>query len=210
MGTSEVEELSPELQELGSAAASFGFVNFHLDAEAFLRHQPQFIEWGGRLYPSLDLQMLKRYTNSSSVTVTKQDGRIESVQVGDYTIPTDRFGRYMVNFNGPSIFRDKIVIVGPHAIGFGDVVPTPFDPVLPGVELHANVIDNIISQRYLVRSTMTTMVDLGLILVFGFAVALYMPKMGATRSIFYASLTFLQFRWVLSSGLVRAWKPSPV
>ena len=261
-GTSEVEELSPELQELviekqvfpavrrngndaattmvqgsdlvmplpelGRAAASFGFVNFHPDAEGFLRHQPQFIEWGGRLYPSLDLQMLKRYTNSSSVTVTKQDGRIESVQVGDYTIPTDRFGRYMVNFNGPSntyplvswvdveegrvdpsIFHDKIVIVGPHAIGLGDVVPTPFDPVLPGVELHANVIDNIISQRYLVRSTMTTMVDLGLILVFGFAVALYMPKMGATRSIFYASLAFLlftafnvwvflQFRWVLS------------
>ena len=109
----------------------------------------------------------------------------------------------------PSIFRDKIVIVGPHAIGLGDVVPTPFDPVLPGVELHANVIDNIISQRYLVRSTMTTMVDLGLILVFGLAVALYMPKMGATRSIFYASLAlllftafnvwvFLQFRWILS------------
>ncbi len=124
----------------------------------------------------------------------------------------------MVNFNGPSntyplvswvdveegrvdpsIFHDKIVIVGPHAIGLGDVVPTPFDPVLPGVELHANVIDNIISQRYLVRSTMTTMVDLGLILVFGFAVALYMPKMGATRSIFYASLAFLLFT-ALTSG----------
>ena len=221
-------DLSMPLPELGRASASFGFVNFHPDSEGFLRYQPQFIEWGGRLYPSLDLQLLKRYANSSSVTVTKQDGRIESVQVGDYTIPTDRFGRYMVNFNGPintyptvswvdveegrvdpGFFEGKIVIVGPHAIGLGDVVPTPFDPVLPGVELHANVIDNVISQRFLVRSTMTTMVDLGLILIFGFVVALYMPGMGATRSIFYASLAllvfsafnvwvFLQFSWVLS------------
>lgn len=29
-----------------------------------------------------------------------QDDRVEQVQVGDYVIPTDRFGRFMVNFNG--------------------------------------------------------------------------------------------------------------
>ena len=45
--------LSMNRPELNRAAASFGFVNFHPDAQGFLRYQPQFIEWGGHLYPSL-------------------------------------------------------------------------------------------------------------------------------------------------------------
>jgi len=210
------------------AAATFGFVNFHPDAQGFLRYQPQFIEWGGRLYPSLDLQLLKIYLGAPSVTIGMQGNRVEEVQVGNYVIPTDRFDRYMVNFNGeadthrrvswidvqegrvdPEVLRDKIVIVGPYAVGLGDVVPTSFDPVLPGVELHANVLDNILSQRYLVRNTTTTLLDMAFILIFGVGVAIFLPKMGATRSVFYSALglllftafnvwIFLQLGWVLS------------
>ncbi len=221
-------DLSMNLPIHNQAAATFGFVNFHPDAQGFLRYQPQFIEWGGRLYPSLDLQLLKLYLGAPSVTIAMQDNRVEQVQVGDYVIPTDRFGRFMVNFNGeadthrrvswidvqegrvdPEALRDKIVIVGPHAVGLGDVVPTSFDPVLPGVELHANVIDNVLSQRYLIRNTTTTMLDMAFILIFGLIVAIYLPKMGATRSIFYSALglvlftafnvwIFLEFDWVLS------------
>ena len=162
------------------------------------------------------------------MTLTTQNDQIVQVQVGDRTIPTDRFGRFMVNFNGPAnthsvvswidveegsidptVLRDKIVIVGPYAVGLGDVVPTSFDPVLPGVELHANVIDNVLAGRYLVHDTMRSMLDLGLIIVFGLIVAFYLPKMGATRSIFYTTFAlvaftafniwiFLQFSWVLS------------
>ena len=93
----------------------------------------------------------------------------------------------------PTVLRDKIVIVGPYAVGLGDVVPTSFDPVLPGVELHANVIDNVLTGRYLVHDTMTSMLDLGLIIVFGLIVAFYLPKMGATRSIFYTTFAFVAF-----------------
>ena len=94
--------LSMNRPELNRAAASFGFVNFHPDAQGFLRYQPQFIEWGGHLYPSLDLQLLKAYLEAPSVTLTTQNDQIVQVQVGDRTIPTDRFGRFMVNFNGPA------------------------------------------------------------------------------------------------------------
>ena len=220
--------LEMNLPSLTRAAASFGSVNVHTDADGSPRYQPQFIEWGGRLYPSLDLQLLKRYLDAPSVGVTMQDGRMEQVRVGDYVIPTDRYGRYMINFNGPAntfptvswidveegrvdpgAIRDKIVLVGPTAIGLGDVLPTPFDPVLPGVEIHANVIDNVLGQRYLVRDTMTSMVDLLLIVGLGVLLSLYLPKMGATRSIVSTVVgllaftglnvwVFLQFTWVLS------------
>lgn len=41
-------------------------------------------------------------------------------------------------------FRDKIVLVGIHAEGYEDAHPTPLDAHLPGVELHATALDNLL------------------------------------------------------------------
>src|SRR5205085_10516582 len=95
------KNLQPALPILMKAAASFGFVNFHRDAEGGLRYQPQFIEYEGRLYPSLDIQLMKNYLDAPSAMVEIQGEHINQVQVGSYTIPTDPFGRYMLNFDGP-------------------------------------------------------------------------------------------------------------
>ena len=100
--------------------------------------------------------------------------QIVAVQVGEQEIPTDQFGRYQLNYNGTrnayqvvsmidvmdgkvgrEILKDKIVLVGAWTTGIGDIVATPFDPVLPGVALHANVIDNILHHRYLIRNHTT-------------------------------------------------------
>jgi adenylate cyclase len=45
--------------------------------------------------------------------------------------------------------KDKIVIVGATAIALGDAKVTPFDPVYPGVEIQATVIDNILHNNLL-------------------------------------------------------------
>ena len=44
----------------------------------------------------------------------------------------------------PELFRDKIVLVGIHAEGYEDAHPTPLDAHLPGVELHATALDNLL------------------------------------------------------------------
>src|SRR5207247_2254313 len=141
------------LPELTKAAASFGFVNFHPDADGKLRYQPQLIEFGGRLYPSLDIQVIRKYLDASSPIVDYgSGGTIDMVEIGSYRIPTDQFGRFMLDYSGKAgtyqtvsmidvmegrvgreAFKDKIVLIGAPAIGLKDVVPTPFDPTLPGV-----------------------------------------------------------------------------
>ncbi|MBL4889431.1 MAG: adenylate/guanylate cyclase domain-containing protein [Candidatus Lindowbacteria bacterium] len=60
----------------------------------------------------------------------------------------------LLNMNRPTIypegfFRDKIVLVGSSAAGLMDVRATPFEAISPGVEIHANVIDNILANRFL-------------------------------------------------------------
>jgi adenylate cyclase len=224
-------DVKRNLPELTKAAAYFGFLNFALDTEGKLRYQPQVVEYNGRLYPSLDLQLLRLYLNTPlSVTVNeKADGHIESVQVGDYNIPTDDFGRVMIDYSGPAgtyqtlsmvdvmegqlksdVFKDKIVLIGAPTIGLNDVVATPFGPdPVPGVELHANFIDNVLHGRYLYRNSTLKLIDLGLIIVFGLVLGLLLPRMNAARSVVYMLMlistfslfnlwAFLQLKWVLS------------
>src|SRR5439155_24445641 len=104
---------------------------------------------------------------------------------------------------------DKIVLVGAWTVGIADVVATPFDPVLPGIELHANVIDNVLHQRYLLRNHLTQFVDFGLICLFGLGFGFVLSQMNAARSIFYTTFVligftafnygaFVQLRWLLS------------
>lgn len=47
------------------------------------------------------------------------------------------------------MFKDKIVLISASAVGLKDLRSTPFSPVTPGVEIHANIIDNILSNRFL-------------------------------------------------------------
>ena len=50
----------------------------------------------------------------------------------------------------PGTFKGKIVLVGASATGIGDLRSTPFGGInYPGVEIHANVIDNILNRYFL-------------------------------------------------------------
>lgn len=49
----------------------------------------------------------------------------------------------------PEIFKDKIILITASAIGLADLRTTPFSAVTPGIEIHANIIDNILSGRSL-------------------------------------------------------------
>jgi adenylate cyclase len=50
----------------------------------------------------------------------------------------------------PAVFRDKIVVVGTTAAGLRDLFTVPFaEGSMPGMQVHANVIDNLLSQRFM-------------------------------------------------------------
>jgi adenylate cyclase len=88
----------------------------------------------------------------------------------------------VVNKHFPAgTFKDKIVLVGATATGIGDLRVTPYGGLdYPGVEIHANVIDNILNQKFLVRQADQVFVDFVVIFMFGIpvgmALALVPPK----------------------------------
>jgi adenylate cyclase len=83
----------------------------------------------------------------------------------------------------PALLRDKVVFLGATALGVYDMRVTPFHPNTPGVEVHAAVADNILSQRYIQRTGMEALFDLLMILVIGFLSFYVTARMRLQRAI---------------------------
>ncbi len=75
----------------------------------------------------------------------------------------------------PGTFQGKLVLIGATATGIGDLRATPFGGTnFPGVEIHANVIDNIVNDRFLKRGAKQAVIDVLLILAFGIPLGIWM------------------------------------
>ncbi|QBK05185.1 CHASE2 domain-containing protein [Hylemonella gracilis] len=107
----------------------------------------------------------------------------------------------------PVLLRDKAVFLGATALGVYDMRVTPFHPNTPGVEVHAAVADNILSQRYIHRTGMQALFDLLMIVVIGFLSFAFTARLRLQRAIpavlglvaLYLCLAygmFLQGQWV--------------
>jgi adenylate cyclase len=73
--------------------------------------------------------------------------------------------------------EDKIVLVGAVATGIYDLRVTPLASVFPGVEVHANIIDNILKGDFIVRPEWASLVDMFSLLLLGFGLGWLFPRL---------------------------------
>lgn len=79
--------------------------------------------------------------------------------------------------------ENKIILVGASAEGLKDLRSTPLEPFRPGVEVHANVIEQILQGKYLLRPAMTQNVEAAYILFAGLFFILVSPFVGVLISV---------------------------
>ncbi len=202
--------VEPNIPTLADAARSFGHFNQRMDADGTVRRSQLLIRlhYQGQdidFYPSLPLEVMRQYenlTNDECVARIAQDG-MERVELGKHIYRTNPDGTMLINFAGPYLtyphysmadvidgkvdpeaFRDKIVFVGATAIALGDMRITPFQNAsvaYMGVELHANILDNLLNsgtpgRGFLSRGFREEMIDIGVILLFGIGGGLLFAK----------------------------------
>jgi len=155
---------------LQNSAYTSGFFNNIPDDNGIVRRVPMVIRYDDQLYPSLSLEIIRVSSGINKVFVNYSDLGVENIQIGDFKIPTDRHGRLVINYRGPtktfkyisaldiyngtfdiSDVEGKVAIVGTSAAGLNDLRAMPFESVYPGVEVHANAIDNILTGDFLSR-----------------------------------------------------------
>ena len=147
---------------------SSGFFNNIPDANGMIRKVPLIMKYDHTFFTSLALEMVRIYSNQNRVDIRGDDYGIDELSFGDFHIPIDNFGRLFVNFRGPkhhyeyisasdiltsniqgSKLENKFVLVGTSALGLYDLRAIAYDSNIPGVEIHANVIDNLLTGDYL-------------------------------------------------------------
>lgn len=198
--------LAPVPQLLLSAMG-LAHINMFPDADGTIRWESLAILYNSRVYPSTALSAAAYYLGvpHESMTLLATEG----VQLGKRFVPTDRWGRILINYYGPgetfrhfsisdilekrvqkSELEGKIVLVGATAVGIYDLRVTPFSSAMPGVEKHANVIASLIENRFLTkvpRSVDTAFLALTGIL-FSLVVARLTAKWAAAFTAFFMFL----------------------
>jgi adenylate cyclase len=198
-----IKAYAPEtnLPALTEAAKSSGFYTLRSDWDGVLRWMPLVIRIGDELFPPLPLLSAWYYLGKPGLTVRIDRDGVHGVRMGDRFIPTDERGQLLVNYLGPAktfpyvsvtdilngtapdeTFKDRIVLIGATAIGTHDLRTTPFGPVYPGLEVHATVIDNILTGRFMARPDWSRIYDIvaivALAAIIGFALPKLSPLMG--------------------------------
>jgi adenylate cyclase len=179
------------LPSLMDAANSAGYFSFVPDRDGILRFVPMVQAHNKALYPPFSLQILKEATRLNSA-VRLSPGHVAEILLGDIAIPVTETGDFLINYYGPGLtftnlsasdvmdgtvkpeqLKNKIVLVGATAIALPDLHSTPYDPLYPGVEVHATIIENILNQDFLQRPPwirlLSMMVILGAGLLLGLA-----------------------------------------
>jgi adenylate cyclase len=210
--------------KLADAAASYGFIDINPDPDGTLRHALLAIRYQNQdFFPPLSIQVIREYEHVADQDIAlyiAADG-LERIQFGQRVLRPAHNGTAIINYAGPyktyahysmwdvisgslppATFKDKIVLLGPTAEAIGDMRNTPFEGGEPymGVEVHANIIDNILhynerGRGFLTRGFDEEMIDLAFILVFGLLFGFLFSNVQPLYSTISLLLALAGFSW---------------
>lgn len=149
-------------------AYSSGFFNAYSSLHGKITKMPLLLSYKNEIYPSLSLEMIRAALQSEDVHIHEDEFGIIGISLNDLFIPTNEEGFMSINFRGAKksfkylSFIDilngnfnskdvegKLVLLGTSAITLADLRASVYDLAMPGVEIHANVLDNIIQGDFL-------------------------------------------------------------
>jgi len=158
------------LEKLEKSTKGLGSISFLDQTDGIIRSLPLIVRFNKKIYPTIGLEMVRVGENQKNLYVELDEVGIKRISVRPHKILTDPNGIFWIRYkqslkqqyiSASSVFdgnfdkarfENKFVLIGASAQGLFDLVKTPLGVTIPGVEVHANVIENILDKSYLVRS----------------------------------------------------------
>jgi len=196
------EAFTPNLPVLREATPYAGFFDLPtLDEDGVVRDVPLMQMYGGQLYPSLALEVLRVALGypPAKLEFEPPEARaglnLERVRLGDAQIPVDATASVMVPYRGrersfPYVsatdvlnrradaraLDGAIAFLGTTAEGLKDLRTTPVGQAYPGVEVHANVVSGVLDGRIKQRAPYYVGIEATTLLFIGLLMAWLFPK----------------------------------
>jgi adenylate cyclase len=184
---------------LSAASVGLGALNWLPDRDQIVRRVPLLLALGDKIVPSLSAEALRAVQGASTIVVRSSNASgqvafgahtgVNTIKIGDLEVPADPQGELHVRYtrSEPRRFipawkllagtverddiQDRIVVLGTSAVGLRDQRSTPVDASVAGVEIHAQVLEQILAGAWLVRPDWSggaeLLLSIGLALAFG-------------------------------------------
>ena len=193
------------LEKFNNVAAGIGTISYLDSPDAVLRSIPLFLKIDNDIWPALSLETLRVLHDHKSILINSDEAGINLIKTRKYEIKSDPNAIVHINYKEfkkehyiPAVdvlnmsvnankLRDKIVIIGSSAQGLFDFVKIPNGDVIPGVQTHAHLIENIVNDDFIIKNLYTAIIE-NILLIISLVLVLIIPnKILPKYSIFFFS-----------------------
>jgi len=207
--------VTTNLELIQDAGYSSGYMNNIPDDSGIIRSVPLFIEYDMQIYPSLAFEMYRIGLGADKVVLKYSEVGIDDIVLNSQHIKSDRFGKLHLNFRGPfrsykyisavDIYKNdfnketisgKYIFIGTSAYGLMDLRSTPMDSVIAGVEIHANMLDNLLQQDMLFKPNWVESLNLFIVLFIVFVMLFIFSRLSLSIFIPIYIMSFLSLLWL--------------
>ncbi|MEE2694571.1 MAG: adenylate/guanylate cyclase domain-containing protein [Pseudomonadota bacterium] len=198
--------------ELEEAAAGLGMVALEPEIDGIVRRVNMGIKVGEQIYPTLTLEMIRLALGQENVIFNvDSQAQTNSIkvrglkQIGTPEIPTDGRFRAWVHFRPttdtvtyisasdilkgeaePDQLENALALIGTSALGLKDIRYTPLSKSVPGVEIHAQLLEMILTNSFLYRPPWARNAEVFAVVLCGLLMIIMIPTLGASYTLLFA------------------------
>jgi adenylate cyclase len=181
---------------LEHAAAGRGLFTIKPERDGIVRRVPMIMLAQGQTMPSLTFEMLRVATGSGTILIKAEKAGIKSLGIKGVQIPTDHNGQLWVHYArndasiyvpainvleknvAPDMIAGKLVLIGTSAVGLNDIKTTPVSRAMPGVEIHAQVLESALTGAVISQPNNGIALEFMAAMLFGLLVIAFAPLFG--------------------------------
>jgi adenylate cyclase len=175
------------LPVLERAASGHGLLSAAPDdgEDGVIRRLPMVASVDGTLVPAFAIEMLRVAVKAPVLRLRVRGGEIAGIAAGGFSAPTEADGGARIHFSphdprrfvsaidvlqgraDPEMLASKFVLVGMTGLVQVDYQGTPLGERMPGVEIHAQLIENLFEQGLIMRPTWARALEIALFVLLG-------------------------------------------
>ncbi len=197
------------LKVLEKDVKGLGSISFLDQLDGIIRSLPLVVQFDKKIYPTMGLEMVRVGSKQKNIYIELNEVGIQRISARPYKINSDPNGIIWIKYKKSDknqyisagdvydgkfqsdFFTDKYVLIGASAQGLFDLVKTPLGITIPGVEVHANVIENILDQSYLIRNPNTYIFELLFSIIVALITFILSELVDMSYAMFIVTVTFL-------------------
>jgi adenylate cyclase len=181
---------------LEHAAAGRGLFTIKPERDGIVRRVPMIMLAQGQTMPSLSFEILRVAAGSGTILIKSEKTGIKSLGIKGFQLPTDGNGQLWVRYArqdpslyvpvinvlektvAPEMIAGKLVLIGTSAVGLNDIKTTPVSQNMPGVEIHAQILESALTGDVISQPIFGVVVEFVTALLFGLLVIAFAPLFG--------------------------------